>query len=44
MKNSIKIQGTKKTANFFEKMLAEKRERKAEIRRKFESGELSIAK
>ena len=44
MKNSIKIQGTKKTASFFEKMLAEKKDMKAKIQRKFEIGELSLEK
>lgn len=42
MKNSIKIEGTKKTASFFEKVLAEKRERKEEVRRKIKNGELII--
>ncbi|MFD0990752.1 hypothetical protein ACFQ1R_11640 [Mariniflexile jejuense] len=33
-----------KVANFFDKMLEEKRERQKEIRRKLENGELKIAK
>lgn len=43
MEESIKIKGSPAVAKFFEKILADKRERKEESRRKFKNGELKIS-
>lgn len=38
MKKVVKIEAPKEAVNFFERFLAEKKERKEEVRRKFKNG------
>lgn len=40
MEKTIKVESSKDTAKFFDKILANKRARKEEIRHKFKTGEL----
>ena len=44
MEDTVKIKAPKSVAKFFDKILADKRERKEESRRKFKNGELNISK
>lgn len=42
MEKTVRIKGSKDSAEFFDKVLANKKERKEKIRRKFKNGELTV--
>ena len=44
MEKTVKIKAPKEAFSFFERILAEKRERKLEIKRKFSNGDFKVVK